>query len=190
MTIQNETLDILARRHTCRAFANQEVEQEKLEAIARAGVQSPSSNNLQGWRISVVSDKAFIDKLDEYTLEGIKATNPQMYDRLMSRGGKALYNTPVFVAIAVPKSAQYSVDLDSGIVCQNMAIAATALGLGSCINRVVSAGILGVHKQEVYEALNIPENYEFSIGLLVGYAQEQGTPHMPDEEKITFINKV
>lgn len=190
MTIQNETLDTIAGRYTCRAFTDDPVEPEKLEAIALAGVQAPSSNNMQGWRIIVVSDKAYVNELDRLAVEGIKNTNPQMYERIMSRTGKALYNAPVFIAIAAPQSAQYSVDMDTGIVCQNMTIAATALGLGTCINRVVSAAVFGPEKQNIYKTLGIPEGYDFSIGLLVGYSEYQGAPHDPDTDKITYIDKV
>jgi nitroreductase len=187
MTIQNETLDVIARRSTCRAFADKPVEKKKLEAIALAGAQAPSSNNMQGWRIFVVSDKSYVDYLDELSMAAIKTNNPRMYERIMSRSGKTLYNAPVFIAIATPRSVQYSVDMDSGIVCENMVLAATALGLDTCINRMVTAGIQGPHKQEIFDTLGIPEGFEFSIGILVGYSEHPTTPHAADESKIRFI---
>lgn len=187
MVVQNETLEVIASRYTCRAFTDQLIEKEKLEAIALAGVQAPSSNNMQGWRIIVVTDKSLIDYLDALTVENVKTTNPQLFDRLMSRTGKALYNAPALIVIATPHSAQYSVDLDCGILCQNLVLAATSLGLGTCINRIISASILGSHKQEIYETLGIPEGFEFSIAILVGYSEYQGAPHIADEDKISFI---
>ena len=190
MALQNEILDAIAQRYTCRAFTDQPVEKEKLEAIALAGVQAPSSNNMQGWRIIVVSDKSYVDRLDELTIEGVKAINPQLYERVMSRTGKALYNAPAIIVIATPQTAQYPVEMDSGIACENMVLAATALGLGTCINRVVSAAILGSDKQEIYETLDIPEGYEFSISILVGYSEYQGAPHTADDDKITYIERV
>lgn len=190
MVMKNEMLEIIANRYTCRAFTDQAVEKEKLEAIALAGVQAPSSNNLQGWHIIVVSDKEYVDKLDELTIKGIKKTNTQLYERIMSRTGKALYNAPALCIIATPQAAQYPVEMDSGIVCENIVLAATALGLGTCINRVVSAAILGSEKKAIYEALGIPEGYEFSIGVLLGYSEYQGAPHDIDEGKITYIEQV
>lgn len=188
--MQNETLASIANRSTCRVFNDKPVEKEKLEAIALAGVQAPSSNNMQGWRITVISDKEYIEQLDRLTLESVKETNPRFYERLVSRGGKALYNAPVLFVVSVPQQAQYPVDLDSGIVCENMALAAESLGLGSCINRVVSNAFFGPEKESVYKAVGIQEGYEFSIGLLVGYAEKNGTPHEPDLSKVSYLEKV
>lgn len=188
MTIQNETLEVISNRYSCRSFTDQPVEREILEAIALAGAQAPSSNNLQGWRIIVISDKKYVNYLDELTVGGIKNTNPQLYERIMSRTGKSLYNAPALIIVVTPRSAQYSVDMDSGIVCQNMVLAATALGLGTCLSRVVSAGILGLKKQDIYERLGVPEGFEFSMGLLLGYSEYQGAPHEADDSKIWFVD--
>jgi nitroreductase len=190
MTIENTTLEVIARRYSCKSFNGLPVEKEKLEAIALAGAQAPSSSNMQGWRIIVVSDKNYIDYLDALTMEGIRLTNPIRYERILKRsGGRALFNAPVLVVLAAPSSASYSVDMDCGIVGQNIVLAATALGLASCFLRRVSTAILGLEKQEIYETLGIPEGYEFSIGIILGYPELSRDPHEPDESKISFIEK-
>ena len=39
-----------------------------------------------------------------------------------------------------------------------------------------------------YKAKLIPEGYEFGVAVLVGYAvNPEGTPHVPDMEKIVYI---
>lgn len=40
------------------------VEQEKLEAIALAGVQAPGGLNRQPWKIVVIKDKTMLDEKD------------------------------------------------------------------------------------------------------------------------------
>ncbi len=190
MSIQNETLEAIASRFTCRAFTDQPVEREKLEAIALAGLQSPTSNNRQGWRFIIVTDKDYIDLLDEGTVRNVKSVSPEMFQQLMSRTGKALYNAPALIVIVIPRNAPYNVEMDSGIACANMVLAATSLGLGTCIHRIISAAILGPEKRQVYEELGIPEGFEFSISILVGYSEYLGAPHAVDTGKVSFIEKV
>ena len=41
--------------------------------------------------------------------------------------------------------------------------------------------------QKEYADRIIPEGYVFGTSILVGYATSEGTPHVPDMDKITYI---
>lgn len=65
----NETLRTIKNRYSCRNYTGEPVEQEKLEAIALAGIQAPSAMNYQPWKIIVIKDKTLIDEMDAATME-------------------------------------------------------------------------------------------------------------------------
>ena len=180
----NETLKTIETRYSCRSFKEQSIEKEKVEAIALAGVQAPSGMNQQPWKIAVLNNKTLIDKMDQALMNKLAAQEDHtLYDRMMSRGGKVFYNAPLMYVIAkLPGK-----DLDCGIVCENMALAASSLGLGNVICGLASL-IINDEIGKQYKDKLIPQGYEFGVALLVGYAVDsEGTPHEPDLSKIIYV---
>lgn len=180
----NETIRTIAARYSCRSYTGESVEKEKVEAIALAAVQSPSGMNMQPWQIVVVQDKALIEEMDDALMSLLAAQEDKSaYERMMSRGGKVFYNAPCMYVIAKKPGS----DLDCGIVSENIALAASSLGLGNVI-----CGMAGMTfataKGNEFKAKIIPEGYEFGVAVLVGYATNpEGTPHAADMGKITYI---
>ncbi len=179
-----DTISTIATRYSCRNYTGEQVENEKIEAVALAAVQSPSGMNMQPWQITVVKDKALIDEMDVATMEMLgKKEDKALYDRITGRGGRIFYNAPCMFVIAKKPGT----DLDCGIVSENIALAASALGLGNVICGLARF-IFDTEKGSEYEAKLIPEGYEFGMAVLVGYAVgEMGTPHEPDLSKIRYI---
>lgn len=180
----NETLQTIKNRYSCRSFTGESIEQDKLEAIALAAVQAPSAMNLQPWEIVVIRDKAFIEEMDGAAMDMLsKQQDTSIYDRMMSRGGKLFYNTPC-IYVVVKKA---GTDLDCGIVTENIALAASSLGLGNVICGLMRL-VFDTPQGEGFKTKIIPEGYEFGMSVLVGYAtDEAGTPHEPDASKIKYI---
>jgi nitroreductase len=83
-----------------------------------------------------------------------------------------------------PQPGSYPVELDAGIAVSHMALAATSLGLNSCI--VAMPGV--AFQNEDLKAKYIPQGFDFTIALLLGYAANPGgTPHEPDFSKIIYM---
>lgn len=182
----NDVLRTIEERYSCRAYDGRLPEKEKLDAIARAAVQAPSAMNLQPWQVVVVADKAMIDELDAEAMRILAAApDKTMYQRMMDRGGKIYYNAPCLYLIwQKPGDAS---PLDVGIVSQNIALAATSLGLGNVICRLVKIPLEGPNGADYKAKLGCPEGYEYGMGILVGYAVGEGAPHQPDMGKIRYI---
>lgn len=180
----NETLQTIKNRYSCRSFTGEAIPQEMMEAVALAGVQSPSAMNLQPWQIIVIKDKVLLDEMDASVMEMLsKQDDKTTYERMMSRGGKLFYNAPCMYVIA--KKA--GTGLDCGIVTENIALAASSLGLGNVICGMARMCFM-TEKGEMFKEKIIPEGFEFGMSVLVGYATEcEGTPHEPDMTKIKYI---
>lgn len=180
----NETLQVIKNRYSCRNYTGEMIENDKIEAIAMAAVQAPSAMNMQPWEIIVIRDKAFIDEMDAVTMDMLsKQDDKTTYERIMGRGGKLFYNAPCMYVIAKKEGT----DLDCGIVSENIALAASSLGLGNVICGLARL-VFDTEKSEEFKANIIPEGYEFGMSVLVGYATEKaGTPHEADASKIKYI---
>ena len=182
----NETLKTIKNRYSCRSYTGEMVEQEKLEAIALAAVQSPSAMNNQPWQIIVVKDKTLIDEMDAVTMEMLSKdeTQKMTYTRMMMRGGKIFYNAPCMFVIAK----EPGTDLDCGIVTENIALAASSLGLGNVICGLARLAF-DTEKGDEFKAKLIPEGYELGMTVLVGYAADtdECTPHEVDMGKVKYV---
>lgn len=183
----NDVLKVIGERYSCRSYDGRMPEKEKLDTIALAALQAPSAMNLQPWHVAVVANKAVIDELDAEAM-AILAADPDrkaIYQRMMDRGGKIYYNAPaIFLVWQQPGEVAA---LDAGIVTQNIALAATSLGLGSVICRLVNIPLNGPGGNDHKAELGCPEGYEFGMAVLVGYATGSGTPHAPEMDKVEYI---
>lgn len=180
----NEVLNVIKNRYSCRSYTGEPVPQDMIEALAMAAVSAPSALNKQPWEIIVVKEKALIDEMNDSLMDFLsKQEDKSAYERMMSRGGKVFYNAPCMFVIAKKEGT----DLDSGIVAENIALAASSLGLGNVICGMMRM-VFSTENGEKYKEILIPEGYEFGMSVLVGYATEQnGAPHEPDTSKIKYI---
>ena len=132
-----ETLDLLLRRRSASAKALTEPGPgaQDLQTILQAGIRVPDHGKLAPWRFLVFEGKA----RSEFgaVLERVLAVNePEASDVRRQMERTRFERAPLVVAvISSPKTGkpipEWEQRLSSGAVCQNMVIAATALGFGA-----------------------------------------------------------
>ena len=115
--------------------------------------------NMQPWEIIVIQDKTLIDEMDASIMDMLsKQEDKTLYDRMMERGGRIFYNAPcMFLVVKKP-----GMDLDCGIVTENISLAATSLGLGNVICGMARLSFM-TEKGEDFKEQLIPEGYEFGM---------------------------
>ena len=117
----NQILDNMRTRRSCRSFKPDMVPQEILEQIIEAGLYAPSSLGEQSAKIIAVTQKEARDKLSKLNasfMPGKENTDP-------------FYGAPVVLVVLTEKKRQAQF-CDGCLVMENMMLAASALGLGSC----------------------------------------------------------
>ncbi|MCL2718458.1 MAG: nitroreductase family protein [Lachnospiraceae bacterium] len=182
----NQNFELFAKRYSCRNFTGELPVKEKLEAIALAGVMSPSAMNKQPWLVNVITDKVLLDEMDAATMKLLsEMEDKSMYERLMNRGGTIFYNAPCMYLILK----QPGTDLDCGIITENITLAATALGLAGVICGMANFAFDSekIKGNDFQKRAGFVDGYEFGMTVLVGFPQEPGTAHEPDRAKIRFI---
>ena len=182
----NETLKTISERYSCRDFADTPLTSEQITALAEAAVAAPSAMNRQPWQVIIVTDKELIEELDAEGMRILAAAEDKSgYERIMSRGGKMLYNAPCLVLVASDGS-EYAA-IDCGILCENVALAAHSLGLGSVICGMAGIPLSGPRGGEFKKRLQFPAGNVFGISVLAGTAKSSKEPHVPDMGKVTYI---
>ena len=181
----NETLDLIMKRYTCRAFTGTPVLEGSLRTIADAALAAPTAMNRQAFHITVVNDKALMDKLDGECMEVLRQEDAEgAYRRFLDRGGKMFYNAPAMFIISAAPDTQ----TDVGIVAQNIVLAAESLGLGTCHCGMARLIFQGGQKEAYEKHFRFPEGYEFGLAVLVGAIGEARMPHALDKSKVSVLS--
>jgi len=181
-----ETLDVISRRYSCRAYSDKAVPADVLDAIMTAGLHSPSAMNRQPWRLIAVSDPAVLGQIDEVGMAYAKEHDPAAYDRMMGRGGTLTYKAPVVVVIAGQElESQWSPDLDCGIVASHLVVAAASLGVDSCIVAMTRPAF---QDRALCRQIGMPDGFRFVLSVLLGYAAGEPQPgHAIDQSKAIIV---
>ena len=182
----NETINSIMQRNSCRDFAATPLTEQQIKALVEAALAAPSARNLQPWHVSVVTDKKLIEEMDTAGMEVLAADEDKSdYNLIMERGGKLLYNAPCIIVISSDGSKWGQ--MDSGILCQNIAIAAQSMGLANCIVGFLRVPLSGPRGKEFIERMKFPQGNEFAVSILVGTANKSKTPHPLDFNKVSYI---
>lgn len=171
-----DTLEAIQNRRSCRKYAAEEVDRELVGMILNAGRLAPSAGNLQ--------DRSFIIVRKKHTRLNIaEACGSQMWMQF----------APIHIVVVaeMKKNKQfygirgervYSIQ-DCALAVENMLLAATDLGLGSC---VVSA----FDEDNLKRILSIPDDVRPQAVITLGHCAEEAklTPKYT-LEKVTWIEK-
>ena len=178
-----DVLQAISGRRSHRAYKAEQLPEEVLGAILKAGLESPSARNHQPWFFSVVQDAELIQEIhDEAALVLGKGGSPRFADPDF----QMFYHAPTAIFIFGEKEFQWT-QVDCGIAVENMALAAEGLGVGSVILGLPEAAFKGEKADALRARLRCPEGYDFVIALALGYAGDTKEPHDLREEKIVRI---
>ena len=178
-----DVLQAISDRRSHRAYRKEQLAEETLSAILKAGLEAPSARNHQPWHFSVVQNAELIQEVHD---EAAAVMGRDGSPRFADPGFQIFYHAPTVIFIFGEKDFPWT-QVDCGIAVENMALAAEGLGVGSVILGLPKPAFLGGKADELRARLNCPEGYDFVIALALGYATDTKDPHGPQGEKISRI---
>jgi len=187
----NETINTILKRRSCRIFKEDKVEKSLLENIVKAGIYAPSAMNQQPWHFTVISNKNLLDKIS-FDAKEVAKNNPLEYIRGYANNEKfhIFYNAPSVILISHKVDA-YDPKVDCAAATENMLLAATSLGIGSCWVEFVS--YLFEKETEIskkhMEELGIPKGYQTIHAIALGYSKLDNIPTPKHKQNVVnFID--
>lgn len=167
----NEVLKAIHERRSTRGFSDVQLTEEQLRTLMDAALAAPTARNTQMWHFSFVQNKKLLDAFAADAAAQIVASLPEGKRGRFEEGGFHLfYHAPTVVFISRPVECDNRfVEVDCGIACQNITLAAQSMGLGSVIIGMAMDLFLSEKGKYYKEAFGIPEDYRFSIAVVVGH---------------------
>ncbi|WP_027389661.1 nitroreductase family protein [Chrysiogenes arsenatis] len=157
-----DIFEVIKNRRSIRKYTNQPVQQETILQVLEAARLAPSWKNLQCWRYIVID----MPTLKEQILSAFPEDNP---------GRKAIVQAPVVIVVCantqesgIENGIEYYV-ADVAVSFQQLCLAATALGLGTC-------WIGWFDEARIREVLQIPPSIRV-VGITpLGYPDQDPKP--------------
>jgi nitroreductase len=148
--VEMDVFEAIKLRRSVRAYEPIPVAKDKIEKILEAARLAPSAKNVQPWYFVVVTDA---EKKEKIARSG--------------RFAGFLKEAPVvIVGCGDSRASPKWHVVDVSIAMQNMVLAATAEGLGTCWVGSFDEGL-------VKEILKVPEHYKVVALLAVGYPRKK-----------------
>ena len=160
-----ELYEAIERRRTVRGFTKA-IPEKTLRKIIMAGAMAPSPDNRQPWEFIIVDDPKVIKKIAEHKYQ----QNLKVYSGNVALSQKNAYKNCSVVAMCYKKGPGNH--WSAWMCVQNMALAATAEGLG-----IVPSTLWLEDQAEVEKRLGLPKDYKLATMILVG--RQKGYPRIP-----------
>ncbi len=182
----DDVFELFRHQRAVRAFAGREVPDELVERVLQAAIHAPSGSNSQPWHFIVVRDQRVKDQLSEAYEEAFA----QAYgDSPPPRGAgrQPLSQVPVLIVACLDIEGRAGFQTGASIypACQNLMLAARALGLGSVLTTMHR-----LRRERVHEVLGIPENVESAAIIPLGWpARPHGPNRRPPLERFVMRDR-
>jgi len=187
-----EFKEVVNRRRSIRKFLKDGVPEESLANVLEAGRWAPSAGNCQPWRFIVVTypetKSEIAQNCTKFSRKHWAQFSPERAKYLAARGGSwdksAMKDIPVLIVVSYQLPDGVRDELASGSVwmaVENMLLAATDEGLGSCVYTFLNRE----EEKEVKEILHGSQQDRIVCMIQLGYSKSE--PTSPSRKSIDEI---
>ena len=179
--MNNEVINAIMARRSIRQYHATPVARDTMMQIMTCGINAANGQNKQSWEVRIIDNLATMQHVQDLMAQGNPALPAEMVRGCM-RGA------PVMAFIARDRNYDFSA-YDCGLLAGNMMLAAQSLGVGSiCLGSPVRFINDAQTSAEILSILGFSENYELSLCVGFGYANEAPAAKPRDINKVQFIN--
>jgi len=187
-----EFKEVVNKRRSIRKFSKDCVPKESLVNILEAGRWAPSAGNCQPWHFIIITDpearNTIAQNCTKFSKEHWMQFSPERAKYLAARGGSwdksSMKDTPILIVISYRLSENVRDELILGSVwmaIENMLLAATDEGLGSCVYTFLNRK----EEEELKEILHGNQLDRIACMIQLGYSKNE--PMSPSRKPVDEI---
>ena len=169
-----ELIKAIYQRRAVRSYTAEKIEKITIEKLLDAAVHAPTAVHREPWAFVVVQNK---DRLRQYSdrakallLEQQEATSffrgsePRALAMLADPAFNVFYDAGTLIVVCCKARGPF-VDADCWLAAENLMLAASEMGLGSC---VIGSAVGGLNSAALKTELDIPADMRVYAPLIVG----------------------
>ena len=162
------TLEAIAKRVSVRSYQPEQIPEDALHAIIKAGMAAPvSSGAYDSLHLTVIQDSAFLKEIGD-------AVNELIFQMLGRRMNKKFGAPTMNVVSSKPSHVPGMEMANAANVAENMVLAATDLGIGNIMWAAAPGAI--ARNPGLLAKLKLPEGFRPVLAVSLGYAAEEEAP--------------
>jgi nitroreductase len=192
MTLAPERImDVIHQRRSVRAYDDRQPSASLVRELLEAAVHAPTAMHREPWGFAVVQDRAILKRYSDQAKQALRAPSeavgwgssgqlhgehPAMLD---DPAFNIFYDAGTLIAICRRQEGSFA-EADCWLAAQNLMLAATAKGLGSCC---IGFAVRVLNTPEAKRELGVPAEGAVVVPVIVGYARgaTPGVPRKPPE---------
>ena len=169
------TLEAIKMRKSVRSYLAKPLEEDKVKAVAEAGDMAAKAGQVT---LNVITNPEILRMISETGVQVMKNSGNPFLEKVASVPDYSpIYDSPAMIVVSAETTEDtMAVGMNTAncaCAAQNMLLAATELGLGSCY---IVSGTLAFMVPEVKATAGIAENMTPSCAVIIGYT-EDSAPH-------------
>jgi nitroreductase len=178
--MQNEVINAIMSRRSIRQYHPMPVARDTMMQIMTCGINAANGQNKQSWEVRIIDNPVKMQQILDLMVAGNPTLQPDMVRGCM-RGA------PVMTFIARDLDYDFSA-YDCGLLAGNMMLAAQSLSIGSiCLGSPVRFINDAENSTDILALLGFSENYELSLCVGFGYANETPAAKPRNINKVQFV---
>ena len=155
-----DAMEAIRARMSTRIYKNKPIPKEVLEQLVEAARVSPTARNVQPWEFVVITQPATLKKIAD-----------------LAENGRFLSSAGACIAVFCSDTKYY---LEDGCAAtENILLAATALGIGSCW----IAGDKKPYCSQINTLLNVPQGLKLVSIIALGYPKAEDTFRVAENKR-------
>lgn len=177
-----DALEAIAKRKSVRSYKKEQISDKELEAILEAGKSGPGGG---AYHISIIQKPELLKKINDVTKKAMLGGNDFSKSRASLPGYEPLYGAPTMLILSAGDPNGIA---NTSCSAENMLIAATALGLGSCYLMSPRGAFAGEEGAALAKECGFPDGYQMNCAVIVGY--QDGEAFASSAQKIRTVHYV
>jgi nitroreductase len=181
-----DALQVLMTRRSVREFLGTQLSDDEVKTIVDAGLHAATAMNRQSWHFTVVQDRRLLDAISGAVgAVMVDSGIPSLIERARTTGFSCFHHAPTVIFVSSDGS-HYSL-ADCANASQNMCLAATALGLGSCYIGSFVQAFDHPSGKHLLAQFGLPDNYKPVFSIALGHAAKAAFTEKEREWKVSYI---
>jgi nitroreductase len=165
-------LKTIYARRSVRAYAPSPLDSATVQTLLDAAVHAPTAMHEEPWAFVVVQDHALLQHLSDLAkpifVEEVRHRNAHgashSFDHFIRPDFNIFHGADTLIIICAKPMGQF-VSADCWLAAENLMLAASAIGLGSC---VIGSAVAALNIHKVKAELGIPDEYSAIAPIVVG----------------------
>jgi nitroreductase len=178
--IEISIFEAILSRRSVRRYKARQIGQETIRILLEAAVRAPTAAHQEPWGFVVIQDKDILKKISDNAkplfineAEKTLVDHPaHLLDIFKQPDFNIFYNASTLILICGKTATPFHI-ADCWLAAENLMLAASAMGLGTC---VIGSALPALALAEVKTELSIPNSFTVVAPIVVGYPDDDIAP--------------